>query len=181
MVSAAEALDRLREGNKRFVTGNLNSEILASPARRNTLVGDQKPFAILLGCSDSRVPGEIIFDRGLGDLFVIRVAGNVVAPSQIGSIEYAAEQAYPIIPCNLCGSQKNMQRQVAKDVISEDDYKAAISRIRTTVGVSDFDDVDLAIEAATENEDIKKAIFKELSGIMKPNAIMAIEVRTHDK
>jgi carbonic anhydrase len=92
MISADEALDRLRAGNSRFVDGNLNSEILASPARRNALIVDQKPFAIILGCSDSRVPGEIIFDQGLGDLFVIRVAGNVVAPSQIGSIEYAAEQ-----------------------------------------------------------------------------------------
>lgn len=92
MISAAAALERLRAGNRRFVEGNLNSEILASPARRNALIVDQKPFAIILGCSDSRVPGEIIFDQGLGDLFVIRVAGNVVAPSQIGSIEYAAEQ-----------------------------------------------------------------------------------------
>jgi carbonic anhydrase len=92
MISADEALDRLRAGNRRFMEGNLNSEILSSPARRNALIVDQKPFAIILGCSDSRVPGEIIFDQGLGDLFVIRVAGNVVAPSQIGSIEYAAEQ-----------------------------------------------------------------------------------------
>jgi carbonic anhydrase len=92
MISADEALDRLRAGNSRFVDGKLNSEILSSPARRNALIVDQKPFAIILGCSDSRVPGEIIFDQGLGDLFVIRVAGNVVAPSQIGSIEYAAEQ-----------------------------------------------------------------------------------------
>ncbi len=92
MISAVAALDRLRAGNRRFVEGNLTSEILASPARRNALIIDQKPFAIILGCSDSRVPGEIIFDQGLGDLFVIRVAGNVVAPSQIASIEYAAEQ-----------------------------------------------------------------------------------------
>lgn len=92
MITAGSALDRLRAGNRRFVEGNLSSEILASPARRNMLIGDQKPFAIILGCSDSRVPLEIIFDQGLGDLFVIRVAGNIVAPSQIGSIEYAAEQ-----------------------------------------------------------------------------------------
>jgi carbonic anhydrase len=91
MVTAASALDRLRAGNRRYVEGNLNSESLASPARRNMLVGDQKPFAIILGCSDSRVPGEMIFDQGLGDLFVIRVAGNIVAPSQSGSVEFAAE------------------------------------------------------------------------------------------
>lgn len=91
MITAGSALDRLKAGNRRFLEGKLNSD-LASPARRNTLVGDQKPFAIILGCSDSRVPGEMIFDQGLGDLFVIRVAGNIVAPSQIGSVEYAVEQ-----------------------------------------------------------------------------------------
>lgn len=82
----------MKDGNRRFVEGNLNSEILSSPARRSTLVGDQEPFAIILGCSDSRVPAEIVFDQGLGDLFVIRVAGNVVAPSQIGSVEFAADK-----------------------------------------------------------------------------------------
>ena len=92
MISATKALARLRDGNRRFVAGDLNSETLSSPARRNTLVEDQRPFAIILGCSDSRVPAEIVFDQGLGDLFVIRVAGNVVAPSQIGSIEYCAER-----------------------------------------------------------------------------------------
>jgi carbonic anhydrase len=92
MITAREALERLRDGNRRFVEGNLNSEILASPSRRNTLVKDQTPYAIILGCSDSRVPAELVFDQGLGHLFVIRVAGNVVAPSQIGSIEYAAER-----------------------------------------------------------------------------------------
>ena len=92
MDTASRALERLKAGNQRFVDGNLNSEILASPARRNKLIGDQKPFAIILGCSDSRVPGEIIFDQGLGDLFMIRVAGNVVATSLIGSVEFAAEQ-----------------------------------------------------------------------------------------
>ncbi|RPI57561.1 MAG: carbonic anhydrase, partial [Acidobacteria bacterium] len=61
-------------------------------ARRNQVAAAQRPFAIVLGCSDSRVPAEIVFDQGLGDLFVIRVAGNIVAPSQIGSVEFAAEQ-----------------------------------------------------------------------------------------
>jgi carbonic anhydrase len=65
-------------------------DALATHTRRADLVGGQRPFAIVLGCSDSRVPAEIIFDQGLGDLFVIRVAGNVVAPSQVGSVEFAA-------------------------------------------------------------------------------------------
>lgn len=91
MISALEALDGLVEGNRRFVSDVRGRDSLASQARRNELVAGQEPFAIILGCSDSRVPAEIIFDQGLGDLFVIRVAGNIVAPSQIGSVEFAAE------------------------------------------------------------------------------------------
>ncbi|MGH7656854.1 MAG: carbonic anhydrase [Gemmatimonadales bacterium] len=90
MISAPEALERLREGNRRFVSGTGNRDELCSQARRSELATGQDPFAVILGCSDSRVPVEIIFDQGLGDLFVIRVAGNVVAASQVGSIEFAA-------------------------------------------------------------------------------------------
>ena len=89
-MSAPEALGRLREGNRRFAAGLLSTEVLATHTRRADLVGGQRPFAIVLGCSDSRVPAEIVFDQGLGDLFVIRVAGNIVAPSQVGSVEFAA-------------------------------------------------------------------------------------------
>jgi len=89
MDSALAALNRLRAGNRRFVTNTRGAN--AKPPLRPAQVADgQEPFAIILGCSDSRVPAEIIFDQGLGDLFVIRVAGNIVAPSQIGSVEYAA-------------------------------------------------------------------------------------------
>jgi carbonic anhydrase len=92
MISAQEALDRLREGNRRFVSGVSGRETFMSQAQRSELAARQEPFAIILGCSDSRVPAEIVFDQGLGDLFVIRVAGNIVAPSQIGSVEFAAER-----------------------------------------------------------------------------------------
>lgn len=88
--SALEALDRLREGNRRFVSDVRGQGALTGQTRRNELVAGQQPFAIVLGCSDSRVPAEIVFDEGLGELFVIRVAGNIVAPSQIGSVEFAA-------------------------------------------------------------------------------------------
>lgn len=91
MKTALEALSRLREGNSRFVAGTSNHESM-SPARRHALATGQEPFAIILGCSDSRVPAELVFDQGLGDLFVIRIAGNIVAPSQIGSVEFAAER-----------------------------------------------------------------------------------------
>ena len=91
-VVAQQALARLREGNQRFVSEVIGSEAITTPSRRRELAGGQEPFAIILGCSDSRVPAEIVFDQGLGDLFVIRVAGNIVAPSQIDSVEFAAER-----------------------------------------------------------------------------------------
>ncbi len=91
MIDAREALERLREGNRRFVEGTGRDADLADRARRDALVEGQKPFAIVLGCSDSRVPAELVFDQGVGDLFVIRVAGNIVAPSQVGSVEFAAD------------------------------------------------------------------------------------------
>lgn len=90
--SAAAALDRLRAGNRRFVSGQGQLDDLIDERSRLDLVEGQEPFAVILGCSDSRVPVEIIFDHGLGDLFVIRVAGNIVASSQVGSVEFAVEQ-----------------------------------------------------------------------------------------
>lgn len=90
MITAIDALERLALGNQRFLKGEGERDLDFEHARRLELVDEQAPFAIVLGCSDSRVPLELIFDQGLGDLFVIRVAGNVVSPSQIGSIEFAA-------------------------------------------------------------------------------------------
>jgi len=90
MLDARKALERLREGNARFASNVRSLDSLLSQARRGDLVDGQEPFAIILGCSDSRAPAEMVFDQGLGDLFVIRVAGNVVAASQIGSVEFAA-------------------------------------------------------------------------------------------
>lgn len=92
MIPAVEALQRLREGNRRYASDRGGGLALHSHARRTELVEGQAPFAIILGCSDSRVPAELVFAQGLGDLFVIRVAGNIVAPSQVGSIEFAAER-----------------------------------------------------------------------------------------
>jgi carbonic anhydrase len=92
MISAKEALDRLREGNQRYVLHDQSRCLCTGLERRSETAAGQKPFAVILGCSDSRVPPELIFDQGLGDLFVIRVAGNVIDPTVIGSIEYAVEQ-----------------------------------------------------------------------------------------
>lgn len=94
MLSALAALKRLQDGNARFVRNDptQSSHHLTSPQRRSELISGQAPFAIILGCSDSRAPAELVFDQGLGDLFVIRVAGNVIAPSLVGSVEFAADR-----------------------------------------------------------------------------------------
>ena len=92
MISAPEAIERLRAGNRRFVSDHGNPDTLMDQQHRRESAIGQEPFAVILGCSDSRVPIEIVFDQGFGDLFVIRVAGNIVASSQIGSVEFAAEQ-----------------------------------------------------------------------------------------
>jgi len=91
VIAAAEALARLRDGNNRFVSGQTPTQTLSNNVRR-ILAADQAPFAIVLGCSDARVPAELVFDQSFGDLFVIRVAGNIVAPSQVGSVEFAASR-----------------------------------------------------------------------------------------
>jgi carbonic anhydrase len=108
MNSAREALERLREGNQRFVTESRSSDTLTGRTRRREVALGQEPFAIILGCSDSRVPAEIVFDQGLGDLFVIRVAGNIVAPSQIGSVEFAVERYHTrlvvVLGHSMCGA-----------------------------------------------------------------------------
>jgi carbonic anhydrase len=91
-VSASDALARLRDGNARFATNARGTGTLITAARRAKLTAAQEPFAIVLGCSDSRVPVELVFNQGPGDLFVIRVAGNIVAPSLIGSVEFAADR-----------------------------------------------------------------------------------------
>jgi carbonic anhydrase len=108
MISARDALGRLREGNRRFVDEVRSTHSVPSQTRRNELTGGQEPFAIILGCSDSRVPAEIVFDQGLGDLFVIRVAGNIVASSQVGSVEFGAtrfgSQLVVVLGHSQCGA-----------------------------------------------------------------------------
>ena len=109
MTSATEVLKRLKDGNRRFASGLKRVETMSDAARRSELAATgQEPVAIILGCSDSRVPAEMVFDQGLGDLFVIRVAGNIVAPSQVGSVEFAAERyGIPVVVVlghSMCGA-----------------------------------------------------------------------------
>ncbi len=108
MIPADEALARLKAGNARFVADIDDLSAVTSQSRRADLIEHQTPFAIILGCSDSRVPAEIIFNQGLGDLFVIRVAGNIVAPSLLGSVEFSAVQhsarLVVVLGHTLCGA-----------------------------------------------------------------------------
>lgn len=115
MDSAEQALERLRDGNRRFVA-DLRSGVTGTTTRPREVADGQAPFAVVLGCSDSRVPAEIVFDQGLGDLFVIRVAGNIVAPSQIGSVEFAATQfgtrLVVVLGHSRCGAITETLRQL---------------------------------------------------------------------
>jgi carbonic anhydrase len=138
MLSAIDALDRLREGNARFVSDTRASEALTDHGRRIQVAPAQEPFAIILGCSDSRVPGEIIFDQGLGDLFVIRVAGNVVAPSQIGSVEFAAERygtrLVVVLGHSMCGAILATLEELGRPSEAQSpNLRSIVDRIRPAV------------------------------------------------
>ncbi len=140
MVSAVDALRRLQAGNRRFVSGAQEYSALINPERRSETVHGQEPFAIILGCSDSRVPAEIIFDQGLGDLFVIRVAGNIVAPSQIGSVEFAA-QAFgtPLVVVlghSGCGAVAATLDQIERPLAARSvNLSAIVDRIRPAIQI----------------------------------------------
>lgn len=138
MISAAEALECLREGNRRFASDARDASLHTSAEHRNELVDGQRPFAIILGCSDSRVPAEIVFDQGLGDLFVIRVAGNIVAPSQIGSIEYAAvhcgARLVVVLGHSHCGAvDATLEDLERPDEKLSPNLRAIVDRIRPAV------------------------------------------------
>jgi carbonic anhydrase len=138
MIPAAEALKRLQEGNRRFVASLRDEQTLTSPVRRNELVAEQQPFAIILGCSDSRVPAEIVFDQGVGDLFVIRVAGNVVAPSQVGSVEFAAEryqtQLVVVLGHSMCGAiQATLEELGRPSDRQSPNLRSIVDRVRPAI------------------------------------------------
>jgi carbonic anhydrase len=138
MMTAQEALEQLREGNRRFVAGVRGRDTLANQARRLQLASRQEPFAIILGCSDSRVPAEIVFDQGLGDLFVIRVAGNIVAPSQVGSVEFAAERygtrLVVVLGHSACGAVMATLEQLGRPTGDQSpNLRSIVERIRPSV------------------------------------------------
>jgi carbonic anhydrase len=138
MLSALEALERLREGNRRYVSEVQGRAVDAGQTRRTQLLAGQEPFAIVLGCSDSRVPAEIIFGQGLGDLFVIRVAGNIVAPSQVGSVEFAAERfgtrLVVVLGHSMCGAVVATLEQLERPRENRSpNLRSIVDRIRPSV------------------------------------------------
>ena len=138
MMTANEALQRLQQGNKRFVSGLRSIDSQVKQMQREDFVNRQAPFAIILGCSDSRVPAELVFDQGLGDLFVIRVAGNIVAPSQVGSVEFAVSQfgmlLVVVLGHSMCGAVKATLEEIKRpsDQTSSN-VLSIVSRIRPSV------------------------------------------------
>lgn len=137
-LSAHDALEHLRDGNRRFVSDTRTADTRSRPPRPGDPVPEQEPLAIILGCSDARVPAEFVFDQGLGDLFVIRAAGNVVAPSQLGSVEFAAEQfgtrLVVVLGHSQCGAvQATLDALRNPTVRHSRNLRSIVDRIRPSV------------------------------------------------
>lgn len=156
MIPASEALERLREGNRRFTSNVRGLDAYVSQAKRAELREDQHPFAIVLGCSDARVPAEIVFDQGLGDLFVIRVAGNIVAPSQVGSVEFAAARfgtrLVVVLGHTQCGAIGATLEELRRPTNQSRNLRAIVDRVRPSVeGLLETDlrhDLDALVKQA---------------------------------
>jgi len=134
MITPTEALTRLREGNRRFV----EAKAVGHQGHRASLADGQEPFAIILGCSDSRVPAELVFDLGFGDLFVIRVAGNIVAPSQVGSVEFAAARfGTPLVVVmghTQCGAiTATLEELTGRATSQSRNLRSIVDRVRPSV------------------------------------------------
>jgi len=148
-VNPDQALKRLLEGNKRFIGGKRQSPNQSRLRLQETAVA-QYPFASILGCADSRVPAEIVFDQGLGDLFVVRLAGNVVSPTAIGSLEFATavlgSQLIVVLGHERCGAvQAAIKGELIPGRIGTfvEDIKPALARVKNKSG----DAVDNAVVA----------------------------------
>ena len=138
MPTATEALASLKEGNRRYVAGTHGDHGRTGASHRDEVAGGQQPFATVLGCADSRVPVEVVFDQGLGDLFVVRVAGNIAAPTQVGSIEYAVSVlGTPLVVvlghsgCGAIGATLDLIAHPERSV--SPDLDAIVSRIRPAI------------------------------------------------
>ncbi len=184
-VSAAEALAQLRAGNARFAANTRDSGSRMSAARRAELAAAQEPFAIVLGCSDSRVPVEIVFDQGPGDLFVIRVAGNIVAPSLIGSVEFAAARfgtrLVVVLGHSSCGAILATIEELHRPTVNQSpNLKAIVDRIRPAIGADDDEPTAMRANILASVHQLRhgSAIIEELvatSGLVVVGAWYSLE------
>jgi len=183
MIDAPTALQRLKDGNRRFAADQPEVGV-RDRHRRAELVESQEPFAVILGCSDSRVPAELVFDQGLGDLFVIRVAGNIVAPSQVGSVEFAVERfGAPLVVVlghTNCGAIRTTLEELELPNASRSPNLASIvDRIRPSVesllesGVAD-DPVTLSALAVRAN------VRASANHLRHGSAVLEEKIRTED-
>jgi len=182
MISTEEALNRLRKGNKRFVSdSSIFNNAPSHKSRRHSLAEDQDPFAIILGCSDSRVPSEIVFDQGLGDLFVVRVAGNIVAPSQIGSIELAVERfgarLVVVMGHSRCGAiQATLDSLRDPSKNQSKNLRSIVDRIRPSLALLDIDqDPEITLQQA-----VRANIHSSVSQLQQESRVLEQLVREGD-
>jgi carbonic anhydrase len=138
LINAHDALERLRDGNRRFAANIAGPQEFLTSTRRAELTHAQEPLAIILGCSDARVPAEIVFDQGLGDLFVIRVAGNIVAPSQVGSVEFASARfgtrLVVVLGHSQCGAILATLEEIKQPTERQSpNLKAIVDRVRPSL------------------------------------------------
>ena len=174
MLSAQAALERLRAGNQRFVTGNQQLPAATDETRRNELTEGQAPFAIVLGCADSRVPVEIVFDQGLGDIFTVRVAGNIATAAEMGSIEYAAahvgSRLIVVLGHSGCGAVAATLAEIDKP--SEDlspNIGAIVNQIAPTISKLPAQDT----QDATMNQAMRANVVATVERLRTGSAILA--------
>ena len=182
MISTEEALNRLRKGNKRFVSdSSIFNNAPSHKSRRHSLAEDQDPFAIILGCSDSRVPSEIVFDQGLGDLFVVRVAGNIVAPSQIGSIELAVERfgarLVVVMGHSRCGAiQATLDSLRCPSENQSKNLRSIVDRIRPSLELLDIDqDPEITLQQA-----VRANIHSSVSQLQQKSRVLEQLIKKGD-
>ena len=172
-MNAEDALEKLKAGNQQFVQATSVGDELRTTINREDMIKTQKPFAIILGCSDSRVPAEMVFSQGLGDLFVIRVAGNIVAPSQIGSIEFACQQfgtqLVVVLGHTHCGAiQATVDSLIGDPDKLSPNLAAIVDRVTPAV---------IPIVAGHEHEDIQELMHKSMRANVEQSVNM-LQVRS---
>ncbi len=153
-VAPAEAISKLKEGNGRYTSGNLQHPGQTAE-RRTELAKTQHPFATVVSCSDSRVPPEIVFDQGLGDLFIVRVAGNVINDEGLGSIEYSVDhlgtRLILVLGYQSCGAVKAARETIAAKGKAPGHIESLVAAIKPAVGATAKDDLETTVKANVKN------------------------------